>query len=87
MNSLSATVSTRDLRAGLSDILGRVTFGRERIGVTKNGKPAAVLITLEDLEDLEALEMAADIAAYEQAMAEDDGTRVTLAELKAELGL
>jgi prevent-host-death family protein len=87
MNTLTASVTTRDLRAGLSDILGRVTFGRERISVTKNGKPAAVLITVEDLEDLEALEMAADVAAYKQAAAKDDGTRVSLADLKAELGL
>ncbi len=60
-------------------------YAGERIGVTRNGKLAAVVVSVADLEALEAFEMAQDVAAYRQAKAEDDGTRVTLDELRADL--
>ena len=40
---------------------------------------------MTNVEALEAFEMAQDVAAYRQAKAEDDGTRVTLDELRADL--
>ncbi|HBU41987.1 MULTISPECIES: hypothetical protein [unclassified Microbacterium] len=40
---------------------------------------------MTNAEALEALERAQDVAAYRQAKAEDDGTRVTLDELRADL--
>ncbi len=86
MDTLSSEVTTRELRSHLSDVLGRTMYGRERIGVTRNGKLAAVLVSVEDLETLEALEMAQDVAAYRTAQAEDDGARVTLDELRGDLG-
>jgi prevent-host-death family protein len=86
MDTLSSEVTTRELRSHLSDVLGRTMYGRERIGVTRNGKLAAVLVSVEDLETLEALEMAQDVAAYRAAQAEDDGARVTLDELRGDLG-
>ena len=55
MDTLSSEVTTRELRSHLSDVLGRTMYGRERIGVTRNGKLAAVLVSVEDLETLEAL--------------------------------
>ena len=57
----------------------------ERIGVTRNGKLAAVVVGLADLEALENFEMAQDVAAYRQAKADDDGGRVSLDELRADL--
>lgn len=83
MNTTS-DVSTRELRSHLSDVLGRAQYGGERIGVTRNGKLAAAVVSLSDLEALEAFEMEQDVAAYRQAVAEDDGTRVSLDELRAE---
>jgi hypothetical protein len=47
---------------------------------------AAVLISKQDLDTLERLEMAADAEAYRTARAVDDGTRVPLEELDRELG-
>ena len=85
MDTVSNEVSTRELRAQLSDVLGRAMYAGERIGVTRNGKLAAVVISVADLEALEAFEMAHDVAAYREAMAADDGTRVTLDELRGEL--
>ncbi len=58
----------------------------ERVALARNGKVAAVLISKQDLESLERLEMAADVNAYRDAKAKDDGGRVTLEELDRELG-
>ena len=85
MDTISGEVTTRELRGQLSDVLGRAMYGGERIGVTRNGKLAAVVVGVADLEALEELEMAQDVAAYRAAKAEDDGERVSLAEVRDEL--
>lgn len=85
METVTNEITTRELRSRLSDVLGRAMYAGERIGVTRNGKLAAVVISVADLEALEAFEMAQDIAAYRDAKAADDGTRVALDELRAEL--
>ncbi len=85
MGAIDDEVTTRELRSKLSDVLGRAMYGGERIGVTRNGKLVAVVISPGDLEALEEFEMAQDVAAYRQAKAEDDGTRVSLDELRAGL--
>lgn len=85
MNTVTSEVSTRELRSQLSEVLSRAMYAGERIGVTRNGKLTAVVVGVDDLEALEAFEMAEDVAAYRQAKAADDGTRVTLDELRADL--
>ncbi len=85
MDTVTNEVTTRELRSQLSDVLGRAMYAGERIGVTRNGKLAAVVISVEDLEALEAFELAQDLAAYREANSADDGSRVTLEELRAEL--
>ncbi|WP_188358926.1 type II toxin-antitoxin system Phd/YefM family antitoxin [Rothia aerolata] len=87
MATLTNTVSTRELRGDLSDVLSRAKYGNERIGITRNGKLTAVLVSVEDLEALEAYELQQDSLAYEEAQAEDDGERTILQDFKAELGL
>ena len=72
-----------DERGQLSDVLRRAMYSGERIGVTRNGKLAAVVVEVADLETLEEREMAQDVAAYRAA--EDDGERVSLAEVRDEL--
>jgi prevent-host-death family protein len=84
MNSISESLSTREFRADLAAVMGRATFGHERIAVTRNGRVAGVVIGLDDLELLEQLEEAADLRAYGAAKAADDGERVTLDELRGE---
>lgn len=39
----------------------------------------------ENYEALGAYEMEHDVAAYDEAVAEDDGTRITLEQMRAEL--
>lgn len=86
MDTVSSSVSARELRAELSSIVGRVAFGHERIGLTRHGKLTAVVIGVEDLELLERLEDAQDLAAYRAAKDEDTGERISLSDLRDELG-
>ncbi|BDA65670.1 hypothetical protein MANAM107_25040 [Actinomyces capricornis] len=85
METITTQVSTRELRSRLSDVLGRAMYAGERIGVTRNGRLAAVVIGVDDLEAFEELEMAQDVEAYRQAVAADDGRRVSLEELRRDL--
>lgn len=83
-------VSSRDLRGNLSEMISRVTYGGERVGVSRNGKPAVVMVSVEDyelLEALEALEDDADAKAYLEAKRHDDGERHSVGDLRNELGL
>lgn len=50
------TISASEARASFNDILSRVGYGQERLTITRNGKPAAVLVSVADLELLERLE-------------------------------
>ena len=47
------TTSLADVRSQLSKYVEDVVKTHERITITKNGKPTAVLISAEDLEALE----------------------------------
>ncbi|WP_419909505.1 type II toxin-antitoxin system Phd/YefM family antitoxin [Candidatus Poriferisodalis sp.] len=47
------TESLRTVRDGFSDFVDRVCRHHERVVVTRNGTPAAVLISPQDLESLE----------------------------------
>lgn len=84
MNTEHREVTTRELRSHLSDVLGRAMYAGERVGVTRNGKLAAYVVSVEDLEALEEFEMQQDVAAYRGAKAADDGRRVALADLLEE---
>ncbi len=86
MDTVSDEVSTRELRDRLSEVMGRAMYGGERIGVTRNGKLAAIVVSVADLEALEDFEMRQDVEAYREAKAADDGGRVSAAELRRDLG-
>ena len=47
------TTSLADVRSQLSKYVEDVVKTHERVTITKNGRPAAVLISAEDLEALE----------------------------------
>ena len=85
MNSITRNVPSRDLRESLADILGAVTYGAERVGVTRHGKLTAVVISVDDLKLLEEFEAARDAEEFRAAKEHDDGGRVTLDELRAEV--
>lgn len=49
-------VAANDAQRGLPELLGRVQYGSERFKITKNGKDAAALVSVSDLEKLVELE-------------------------------
>jgi len=77
-------ISLGQLRGNLGDTVNRVAFADERVFITRNGKKVAAIVSIEDVELLDELEMRADVEALHQARAEDDGTRISLEELLAE---
>ena len=82
METLSAEISAEELSERRGDVLRRVAHSGERIGVTRIGKLAAVVIGATGLEALEAFELAADVADYRKAKAAGDGGRIGLDELR-----
>jgi prevent-host-death family protein len=50
---VTAILNTHEFKARLSEFLGRVAFTRERLVVTRHGKPVAALVPMEDLRWLE----------------------------------
>lgn len=86
------TLPLSSVKAHLSELVDRVEDQHDRVVVTRNGKPAAVLISQEDLESLEeTLAIMSDtstmtqINASKQALADDEpGT--ALADLRAAFG-
>jgi prevent-host-death family protein len=47
---MSETLSLSDVKARLSELVDRVQAEDDRIVVTRNGRPAAVLMSPDDLE-------------------------------------
>jgi antitoxin YefM len=50
---MSETIPFTEAKAHLSDLVDRTSREHERFVVTRNGRPAAVLMSPEDLESLE----------------------------------
>lgn len=76
-----------DLRNNLGEKVNEVSYTNNRLTITRNGKPVAALISAEDLELLEELELKQDAEDMARAIAEDDGYRITLEEFEAKHGL
>lgn len=78
------TVSVADARNHLSDVITRSKS--EAVFIERRGQRAAVVVSPEQYERmLEALEDAEDIAAFDEAMAEE-GSNIPWAQVKADLG-
>ncbi len=74
------TTSLADVRTQLSKYVEDVVKTHERVTITRNGRPAAVLISAEDLE---ALEETLYWASQPSAVEDDDvvGVDVVMADL------
>src|SRR5262249_12978466 len=56
---MTKSFSTADIKARLSEMIGKVIYGHERLVVLRRGKPVAAIVSLQDLRRLEALDAAA----------------------------
>ena len=77
-----STDSLRNVRDRFSDFVDRVEQHHERVVVTRNGQPAVVMISLDDLESMEeTISVLVDndavraLAAAESAVAAGDVVR------------
>jgi antitoxin YefM len=83
-------VPVREFRSRLSELLNDVADRRDHILVTRNGKPAAALVPIDEYQALEeTAEILSDpdaIAAIEAGLADlNRGDTVTLDALRTEL--
>jgi len=77
-----STESLRSVKDRLSEFVERVERHHERVVVTRNGRPAAVLVSPEDLASLEeTLDVLSDseavprLAEAKEALAQGDAVR------------
>jgi antitoxin YefM len=87
---MAKTVPVREFRSNLSQMLSDVADRRDHVVVTRNGRPAAALVPIDEYE---ALEETAEILSDEDALATIEagrdelarGETVTFEELQQEL--
>jgi antitoxin YefM len=87
---MARVVPVRELRIRLSELLSDVADRREHVLVTRNGRPTAALVPIDEYEALEeTAEILSDpdaLAAIDTGLADlADGDTLTLAELREEL--
>jgi antitoxin YefM len=73
---MSETLPLAEIKAHLSEVVDRVEGRHQRIVLTRNGRPAAVLISPDGLE---ALEDTLDILSSPEALAEIQRAREEIA--------
>jgi len=86
------TISAEEARNQLAEILNRAAYGHERTVVTRRGKRIAAIVSIEDLELLEAileeLEDRADAEYCRKALKDLDLSKcVPWEDIKSDLGL
>jgi antitoxin YefM len=69
---MTSTLPLAEIKARLSEIVDRIEAQHERVILTRNGRPAAVLISPDDLE---ALEDTVELLADSEARAEIERAR------------
>ncbi|MEZ4532977.1 MAG: type II toxin-antitoxin system Phd/YefM family antitoxin [Thermomicrobiales bacterium] len=52
----TVSMSVAEVRENFADVLNRIAYSGERIGVSRHGKVLAVMVPFEDLQALEAYE-------------------------------
>ena len=63
-------ISTVEARNRLSDVINRAAYGKERVVLTRREKELVVIVPLEDIRLLEALEARLDLEDARAALAE-----------------
>jgi antitoxin YefM len=88
---MAETMSLAAVKARFSELVDRVQRQQDRVVVTRNGRPAAVLISADDLESLEETlavmsdrSITAQIRESQKAVAADEGS-TELEELRTDL--
>src|SRR5258708_32675160 len=75
VNIMSATkMEATKVRRNFAEEMSKVAFGKQRLGIERNGKPLVAVVPMEELalleEYVEQLEDRLDVKAYREAKAE-----------------
>jgi prevent-host-death family protein len=87
---MADTFSTVQARDQFSEVLNRAAFGKERVVLTRRGKPLVAIVPIEDLALLEELEDQRDAEDFRIALAAweaGDQTTIPLDQVVRELGI
>lgn len=79
------TVSSADARKSFSDLLNETGFGGRRVVVTRKGKAVAAMVSIQDLEAIQALEDQKDIKEAERILSDPESEYIPWEEAKKEL--
>lgn len=79
------TLESSQLRSGMAEALNSVAFAGERIAISRHGKKVAVLVSVDDLAVLEAVEEQLDRSLAKKALKEKGS--IPWASVKKALGL
>ncbi|MCT2981180.1 type II toxin-antitoxin system Phd/YefM family antitoxin [Propionibacterium freudenreichii] len=66
-------ITTREFRDNLSEQLSRAAYSGDRIQILRNGQPIAMVVSMDDAEELRELDYYKDAADYRRAVAERNG--------------
>jgi|TARA_B100000315_G_scaffold223018_1_gene227480 prevent-host-death family protein len=67
-------ITIADARNELAEIINRVAYGKEWVGLTRRGKPLVVLIPIEDAGWIEDLQNEQDTIDIEKALLEKESS-------------
>jgi antitoxin YefM len=89
---MTKTLPLAEIKAHLSEIIDEVEQQHERVILTRNGRPAAVILSLDELEGMEeTMDILSDPDALRQIKESEEaiarGEYVTLEELRRQYGL
>ena len=81
-----AAKTASDVRENWGETLDGVLYRGDRVVITKSGKPAAALVSTEDLALLELIEDRIDIELIRESRSESD-ERIPFSKIRADLKL
>lgn len=79
------TINSAGARKAFSDLLNESGFGGKRIVVTRKGKPVAAMVSIKDLEAIQALEDYKDITEAKRILSDPESEFIPWEEAKKEL--
>ncbi len=81
-------VTTVEARKQIGEVINRVAYGKERVVLTRRGKPIVAVVPIEDLETLDLLEDRLDVEEARKVLGaiEEEGT-TPFDQVKRELGI
>ena len=86
------TLPLADVKNRLWEVVDRVARQNDRVTITRNGRPAAILLSPDDLESLEEtlaiLSDPKELAALRRGLSDlDAGRTISLKKLQTDLGV